>query len=352
MRIHARATAGILASSATIVVILLGAVSTAGAVEPAEIPGAEKPNSDSSGASAKQIAEWVGRLGAESFQDRDDATRELIRAGREAIAPVSQAAESGDLEVAARCLTILSVLFTSPDEATRDASRAALEKLAASRSPTVSRRARQILTPPVANGPPGLIPGGVPGLPMGGRLQVNSRTTNGHTEVDVDENGTNVCIAHDGGRNITVTIQAPAAQGEQKPPAETKVAAADAAELKKKSAEASRYYEQYATGRPVAGLPGFGRFGNQFPRFAGPRIMIQVPLLPGFEPDPPAVDPPRRREPGPKRDDPGPKLQQMIERLKELGADERVDPERLQKLAEEIQALAERLGAAKRPVRK
>src|SRR5262245_24730294 len=96
---------------------------------------------------------------------------------------------------------------------------------------------------------------------------------------------------------------------------------------------------------------GAGPFGHQFPRFAGPRMMIQVPLLPGFEPDPPAVDPPRRRpkDAAPKRDDPGPELRRMIERLKELGADDRVDPERLQKLAEEIQALAERLGAAKKP---
>src|SRR5262245_57663567 len=205
-------------------VILLGCVSAAIALEPADSPRGVNSPADTSGASAKQIAEWVSRLGAESFQDRDEATRELIRAGREAIEPVSQAAEAGSLEVAARCLTILSVLFTSPDEATRDASRAALEKLAASKSPTASRRARQILSPPAANAPPGLVPGGVPGLPMGGRLQVSSRTINGHTEIDVDENGTKVRIVHDGGRDITVTVQPPAAQGEKKPPVEVRVA--------------------------------------------------------------------------------------------------------------------------------
>jgi hypothetical protein len=350
MRLHTLARAGTLASSAAFVVVVLGGVSAAIALEPADPPAGEISPADSADASAKQIAEWVRRLGAESFQDRDEATRELIGAGREAIEPVVKAAESGSLEVAARCLTILGVLFTSPDEATRDASRAALEKLATSKSATVSRRAKQILTPPAANAPPGLVPGGVPGFPMGGKLQVRSRTTNGHTEVEVDENGTQVRIVHTGGRDITVTIQLPAAQGEQNPPAETRVEAVDAAELKKKSADASRYYEQYGTGRPLAGLPGAGPFGNQVPRFgAAPRILMRRFPLPGFPPGPPALDPPQPQKPAPPADDPGPDLQRMIERLKELGADERVDPERLQKLAEEIQGLAERLGAAKKP---
>jgi hypothetical protein len=325
-----------------------GIVWSLAAADPAEVrPGeaTESPN--------RPVAEWVRRLGAEAYQDRDEATRELIRAGRTAIEPVAEAAESGSLEVAARCLTILGILYTSPDEPTRDASRAALEKLAGSKNASVSRRARDIVTPPAANPPPGLPLGG-------GRIQMKSRMANGRTEVEVDENGTKVRITHDAGRAITVIITLPQKNGGPAPD-ETKVEAADAAELKKKNPEAARFYEQYGTGRPRAGAFGAAPFGpgpfvNRFPQFPGPPVMPGPPRVlvprtgfPGVPRGPQEVDPPEKAPPAKAPAAPDQELQRIIERLKELRVKEQVDRDRLEKLAAEIQALAERLGAEKKP---
>jgi hypothetical protein len=126
-------------------------------------------------------------------------------------------------------------------------------------------------------------------------VQVRARTTNGHTEVDVDENGKKVHITHEGGRNIKVVITPPANGAAKAQP--TEVEAADAAELQKKNPEAARYYEQYATGRPVAF--GAGRFGNQLPHFAlPPRILMRRGMRPGFPAPPPAIDPPTKKQAG------------------------------------------------------
>ena len=57
--------------------------------------------------SAAQIQLWGKQLGDESFKIREEATRELIKAGEAALKAVTKATKSKDLEVKQRALMII-----------------------------------------------------------------------------------------------------------------------------------------------------------------------------------------------------------------------------------------------------
>jgi hypothetical protein len=100
-------------------------------------PGAPRVPS----AELSQIREWVAALDHDSFAEREAATRRLIQAGREAVAPVTEAGLRENLEVTTRATQILVELYKSGDAATADAAELGLEQLLASGQPTATRRA-------------------------------------------------------------------------------------------------------------------------------------------------------------------------------------------------------------------
>lgn len=94
---------------------------------------------------AEQIAQRVEDLGAETFSVREAAMRELREAGLPAIAPLAQAAKSGDLEVTLRAVRVLEWLLTSGSLEEFEAAETALEDLKASGGKSVSPRAETVL---------------------------------------------------------------------------------------------------------------------------------------------------------------------------------------------------------------
>lgn len=80
--------------------------------------------------SADAIHRWVAQLGSDDYGAREVATVRLMRAGRQAINAVAEAAMKDDLEVAWRSVEVLQALLSSEDLATGDAAADALGKIA------------------------------------------------------------------------------------------------------------------------------------------------------------------------------------------------------------------------------
>jgi hypothetical protein len=84
-------------------------------------------------------------LDADEYLTRETATRQLIAAGRDAVAPVLQVMQSGSWEVTTRGIFILQELSLARDEATEQTALTALEQIANSRQTPLSRRAGEAL---------------------------------------------------------------------------------------------------------------------------------------------------------------------------------------------------------------
>ena len=74
----------------------------------------------------EQIANSIRALSSSRYRDRTAATRKLITLGKDVIPHVAAAAETTDLEVAGRCVTILQHLFQSKDATIKAAAGSAL----------------------------------------------------------------------------------------------------------------------------------------------------------------------------------------------------------------------------------
>ncbi len=208
---------------------------------------AEEPNRQS--VSTDDINGWIANLNSSEFKARNEALQKLVQAGQAAVDPVAAAANTGNLEVAIRCLEGLKRLFHSKDAAVKAAAKSALEKLKASDKASVAQRAVAIIAPP----PPAVLkrPGGI----FGGGLRLQVRANFGRNvkiqiqrnnnittrKVDVNENGRKVHIEETTGKGIIVKVtEGPA--GKQKT---TEYKAKDAAELKKKHPDGFKIYEKY-----------------------------------------------------------------------------------------------------------
>jgi len=120
-------------------------VATARAAEP---PKTAKPHS---AATPQEIAQWIGQLGSDNYQVREEASDDLIQSGRSAIDATVTASQKDDLEVTTRAVQILGVLLKSNDIETADAAAAALTKVAAVRnSSTAAMAAAGIATDALA----------------------------------------------------------------------------------------------------------------------------------------------------------------------------------------------------------
>ena len=107
---------------------------------------AAKDNTDAS------IAQSVKDLDSDLFATRQAAVQKLKDAGLPAVGPVAEAAKGSDLEVTAQAIEILRQGLKSDQTPTREAAKAALEKLAKGDNSAASQ-AREALAPPPAETP-------------------------------------------------------------------------------------------------------------------------------------------------------------------------------------------------------
>ena len=249
---------------------------------PAEEPaanGAKTPDAANASdpakpaATADDVRQWAKDLDSDIFVKRQEAARILSEAGKAAVGPLAETAEGKSLEATTSAVDILHRLADSADAATRDAAKAALEKLAQGSHAEAARLAKEALTPPQQS--PGAVPGGPNfgggiqfggniqlgnggiiqiqpggniqigpggnGQPMPGGIQVfriQANAAGGNRTVDVDDNGKKVHIQEDqNGIEVSVTEKV---NGQDKT---DKFKAKDADELKKKFPEAHKLYE-------------------------------------------------------------------------------------------------------------
>jgi PDZ domain len=81
----------------------------------AALDAAEPENSN------EHIRYWVVQLGSDDYGTREEASVQLVRAGRAAIGPVTEGALQDDLEVASRSIQVLGSLLAADNAATEDA---------------------------------------------------------------------------------------------------------------------------------------------------------------------------------------------------------------------------------------
>lgn len=94
---------------------------------------------------ATKIEQQITNLTARSFRTRQQATRELIKAGKPALGPLLKRVRSGPLELAVRAMSVFETAYTGKDDAAADAADAALEELAEFRRQDIAEHARQVL---------------------------------------------------------------------------------------------------------------------------------------------------------------------------------------------------------------
>ena len=211
-----------------------------------------------------EIARLCRQLGDADFLIREQATKQLLAGGNAVIGPVADAAESDSLETVMRCLLVLRALYLCPEEPTREAARAALERLSSSRQRSAARRASEILNPPEPYSPAAqrlllrananraamgirVFQAANPGaLPAGG-IRVRTTNRNGDVSVLAEEDGRKVVITHQNEENIVVIVTEPPAAGEKEGKS-SEYRAKDLAELKEKHPEAHRLFERYGGG--------------------------------------------------------------------------------------------------------
>jgi len=199
------------------------------------------------------IAKRIKQLDSNRFAERNEASSSLEAAGKAALPALSKAALGDSREVTLRAIDILRKHFNDGDDATKEAAKQVLEKLAQSDHQSAARRAKDVLNPK----PPAQA-GVLPGIQIGGaqiQIQMNAiaggqgqkvktKITNGVKEIEVEEKDRKIKITEDpaGGIKMEVT--------EKKEGKETtkKYAAKNADELKKKHADAHKIYEKYGKG--------------------------------------------------------------------------------------------------------
>jgi len=209
---------------------------------------------DESPSQTDNVNELVEELDSDQFAERQAASEELSRLGSGAFPALEKAARSESRETSQRAIEILKKHFEGDDTATKQAARETLERLAADTSTRGGRQAYEVLKPPP---PPVFAPAGIVRVAQGNlRVQpaavvqnvkrVQVRNANGVKEVEVEENGRKVKVVDDpkGGLQAEIT--------ETKNGKETtqKYSAKDADELKQKSPEAHKIYEQFGKQAP------------------------------------------------------------------------------------------------------
>ncbi len=91
------------------------------------------------------VETWVGQLGSPSYDERETARRNLIKAGPQVLGPVVEAAQRDVLEVSVRAMSVFHHLYARASGEHVDAVEAALDRLLLADNASTNIRARRLL---------------------------------------------------------------------------------------------------------------------------------------------------------------------------------------------------------------
>lgn len=100
---------------------------------------------DGSAADRSSITVWIAQLDHADYDTRARATEKLIAAGRAAVDPLVEAAETGSPEVVSRAIAALEAIYRGDDLEASSAAEEALDRLAVTRKRFVASRANEVL---------------------------------------------------------------------------------------------------------------------------------------------------------------------------------------------------------------
>jgi hypothetical protein len=235
-------------------------------------------------------AQWIKQLESAEFAERQEASRKLAEAGREAFDELESAATEGSREVVSRAIEILRRHHEAGEGTTSDAASEALKRLAEGSHPSAAKQAREALDPPKE-------PEGIPlnaalpavrpairlqigaiqraGLPAGNVRRTHVKSINGKREIEVQEGEKTTKVKELDGDALEAEIT------EKVNGKETtrKIAAKNLDDLKKQDEAAAKIYEQHA-GRgaalPRALAPRAGAVPGAIPADLGKRQLEQI----------------------------------------------------------------------------
>ncbi|MBL8815503.1 MAG: hypothetical protein JNL58_05705 [Planctomyces sp.] len=262
---------------------------------------------------AAQIEEWIEQLSESSLTKRRKAKTELARAGAAAIPFLAKGALSNQRDVIVYSLEVLGEISRkSKDESARRAARVTLEMLAESDQPSTSERARRMLETEPASGieafpkwndPKSEFSGGGRGM----NRSVSVSNVNGMKTIRVEEGGRVTTLRDESRGRIRVSIE----EGEET----REFVAKNAEDLQRQDAAAYAIYAQQTNGfGGMQALPQMQGIGN----FQGGAVGAMGGNVAGN----------------------GPQTQQMmIQHLEELKQRLAENPQMVQMLEMQIQAL-------------
>jgi len=201
---------------------------------------------------SEELRDLIRKLDADEFADRQTASDELAKKGKEAIPALEEAIRGDSFEARSRSFELLRRLFEKGDDASKAAAKSSLERLAKGND-GVARQAKQVLEPPNAEEPNAIPriggripirPGAVPPVAIAVRKSVSISNNNGVKTIVVDDNGKKVKIVDDPAKGIEGEVT----ETKDGKEATEKFTAKNADELKEKHPDAHKYYEQYAKG--------------------------------------------------------------------------------------------------------
>ncbi len=279
-------------------VVWIGSLAVAGDIP---LAATDSKKSDASAAKSAKggetadqltIAQWIEQLDAADFSKREAASGKLIAKGKTAVPALEKAASQGNLEVSSRAMFALGKLLKSTDEATENAAREAVERIAGGDVPSASRNAKSILKKeeaPVDNAP-NIMPGGFGGRIVinggalqlgGGVLQIGGgamktmsvSNVNGVREIEASENGKSVKIHDEPNKSIKIEVT----EKQNGKDVTKKYEAKNVDDLKKNHPSGYKLYKQYGEENNVAGMGGAVQFNIQ-----GGAAMQAMPVVPAM----------------------------------------------------------------------
>ncbi len=305
--------------------------------ENTEKPDPQKSDAENtSAATPEQLQQWIKDLVHQKFATRQAASQKLVQAGVTGMEAAAQATQTEDLELATRCLAVLTEGLTSKDKLVRNAANSALETLAKSDNQSVAQRARQALDTPreLPDIPRGLPPGFGQNLQMRGIQQIKIHAVKGVREITVTDNGKGIVLKDNNGKDITVTVTE-TVNGQKQTQT---FAGKDEEDLKKNNPLGYALYKKYSRFNANGGVQiqiGGNAFGGNL-------------LMPG-------VPPQLRRRTNPIKagalldevDQLRQKLEDSNERLEKAANSDKPDSGELKKISQEIKATIKRLAEIK-----
>lgn len=209
---------------------------------------------------AATIDGWVKQLDHAQLTKRDEAQRDLLKAGKAAIPALAKAAMSDRKETIEKSIAVLGKLKQSDDEATRQAAKGTLQMLSQCNQPSTAERAKVALDAKQDDGIKPFEGFDKPNFPLaggggGGNRSVSVSNSNGRRTITVKDDDIETTLQDLRGGKIQVRITG----GKDK----VDLIANDLNDLKKKAPEAHALYTQYA-GNAGGGAGGaaFGGNGN------------------------------------------------------------------------------------------